>query len=373
MAGHKKRRVPVFRILYVVFLWTLVLFWAAVLNYVQRSLTAYEAAQPERVMEALALKIEEGGGEEAIPVSSGSNRFEDGDLQKNRYLEALSGKEITFEKAPGSYDMQQPVYHLYADGKKIASVTLRETASETVMLILSVQEWETASVEPVLEAEEKGYLIYVPNNCTVMMNQIAADERELTGNKRDIEEFEYAAEYISVPYIVEYRIEGLLDVPEIAIFDCFGQEVEYTIEGDVVEYAGLPTSEMEEELKAFVLKNAENYSDFFSGDLAGGDKSVEPLRYMFPKDSSFLELAENYRRNDLWMYSMHQTPVFANEKVSNYVRYSEDFFSCDVYFEKNMLLTKTGQVRTVVTNDKYYYVKLDGSWVIADMRTVIGE
>ena len=371
MAGHKKRKFPVFLVGYFLFLMALVLLWAYILGYVQKCLVAYEASQPERVMENLVSELEEGKAEELLSFPDARSRFEEADIVKNRYLSYLVGEEISFQKAPGSYDVQNPVYHIYAGDRKIATATLREVSSERLMFILAVQEWEIASLEPVLEMDDKHILIRVPDSCTVEINGMMADEKELTGNEWDMDEFEYAAAYVTVPYIVEYEISGLSEMPEIVVRDRNGREMEYTEENGVIEALVFPSEDIEDELAAYVLKNAKNYSDFFSGDLPGGNNSVEPLRYMFPKDSYFLEQADHYRRFDLWMYSQHQTPTFANEKVTNYVRYTEDFFSCDVYFEKTMLLTKTGEVRTVITNDKYYYVKIDEKWVVVDMRTIL--
>ncbi len=371
MAGYKKRKFPVFLVGYFLFLMALVLMWMYILGYVQKCLVAYEASQPERVMETLVRDLKEGKGEELLSFPSAGSRFEEADIVKNRYLSYVASEEISFEKAPGSYDVQNPVYYIYAGDRKIASAALREVSSEQLMFILAVQEWEVASLEPVLEMEDKHILIRVPDSCSVQINGIMADERELTGNEWDMDELEYAAAYVTVPYIVEYEISGLSEMPEIVVRDRNGQEMECTEQDGTIEALTFPAEQIDDELAAYVIKNAQNYSDFFSGDLPGGNNSVEPLRYMFPKGSYFLEQADHYRRYDLWMYSQHQAPTFANEKVTNYVRYTEDFFSCDVYFEKTMLLTKTGEVRTVVTNDKYYYVKMDDKWVIADMRTVL--
>lgn len=373
MTRNKKRKFPVFLIGYFIFLVALVLFWVYVLGYVRDCLVTYEASQPERVMETFVRELEEGEIEDFISFPVAQNRFEDPDIVKNRYMSYLSGQNISFEKAPGSYDVQKPIYNIYAGDRKMASVALKEVSSEPLMFILAVQEWEIDSVEPVLDTGEKNLLIHVPDSCTVQINGITLDERELTGDEWDVEEYEYAAEYVSVPYIVEYEISDLFETPEVVIRDSYGQEMEYIEEAGFIEVVDFPTGQIEDELADYVLKNAKNYSDFFSGDLAGGRNSVEPLRYMFPKDSYFLEQADHYRRYDLWMYSQHQAPTFANESVTNYVRYSEDFFSCDVYFEKTMVLTKTGEVRTVVTNDKYYYVNVDGKWVVVDMRTILGE
>lgn len=369
----KKKKFPIFWTAYFLFLTALIIFWLFVLRYVNDCLLAYENAQPERVVEALAQDLQDGQAETVLTFSLSENRFQDPDLAKKRYLSYLAGKEITYDKDPGSYDAQNPIYRLYADGRQIATVSLRELSSKPLMLILSMQEWEVVCAEAILETGEKDLLIYAPDNCTVLINGIEADERERNGEEHEIKEFAYAAEYTSVPKLVEYEITGLFEQPEIEIFDSFGEKMEYTQTDNIIEATVFPASEIDGQLAEYVLQNAINYSNFFSRDLPGCQKSVAPLRSMFPEGSEFLELADNYRKHDMWMYSGHATPTFSNERVTDYVRYSEDFFSCNVYFEKKMLLTKTGATRTVVTNDTYYYVRIDGKWVIADMRTILEE
>ena len=74
-----------------------------------------------------------------------------------------------------------------------------------------------------------------------------------------------------------------------------------------------------------------------------------------------------------WMYSDHDAPVFMNESVSHYVRYTEVFFSCEVYFDKKMKLKKTGRDKIDTTHFRLYYGLLDGSWKILDIQTLLDE
>lgn len=130
---------------------------------------------------------------------------------------------------------------------------------------------------------------------------------------------------------------------------------------------------MPNDLKSMVLEQTERYTNFFSVDLPGCKGSVSPIRDMFPKDSYYLDLADTYRREDMWMYSDHNAPVFKNEKVDHYVRYNEEFFSCEVYFDKEMVLKKTGKKKVDTTNFRMYYGLLDGEWKILDMATLLAS
>ena len=63
-----------------------------------------------------------------LSFPSAGSRFEEADIVKNRYLSYVASEEISFEKAPGSYDVQNPVYYIYAGDRKIASAALREVS-----------------------------------------------------------------------------------------------------------------------------------------------------------------------------------------------------------------------------------------------------
>lgn len=373
MTDTRKKKFPLFWLCYGLFFLAMVLFWIYVILYVNRCLVIYQQSQPESVIEELVEQLEKGDATELISFPQTGSRFEDPDLARDRYLDSLNGKTITYKKAADHYNAKEPLYYLYHGDTQIGSVALRETASEPLMFLLTAQEWEITSLEPVLEIGQNAVTIRVPDTFKVTVNGLPVGEQELTGNHWELEQFQYAGEYTQVPVLMEYQIENLLEMPEIEIFDPFGTEVPYTMNDGLIQVSDFPVSQMDARLEAYVLQNAKDYSNFFSRDLEGCRASVDPISHMFPKDSYYLELADNYRKHDMWMYSSHHAPEFANEKVSDYIRYSEDLFSCNVYFEKNMVLVSTGAHRTDITDTTYYYAKIDGDWVIVDMQTIVEE
>ncbi len=371
MNAERKKKVPVFWIGFLVFVLVLVAFWAVVIGYVYRCMAVYEAAQPERLVEAAAEAFRDGSALETMEFPH--TRFESPEAAREAYAALLEGKEITYRKAAGHYDAMAPAYSICAQDTPVATVKLREKSSESLMFILTLQDWEVASVTPELETAE-ACTVVAPDIYTVRINGQDLGEEELTGNRYAIEDFQYAAAYVAVPELVEYQVKGLYAAPRIEVLDRWGQPVELVETGEGQYRAdGFAPGVMDSELEAAVLKNAKDYSNFFSRDLAGCTASIAPIRPLFPEDSYYLELAENYRRHDMWMYSGHYAPTFSNEEVSNYTEYGEDFFSCDVTFDKKMILKKTGQERHDITNTQYYYVNLDGKWVIADMKQILDE
>ncbi|MBQ7954342.1 MAG: hypothetical protein IJ282_01190 [Lachnospiraceae bacterium] len=373
MTEMKKKKTSVFWVCYVLFVLALVSFWLYIFSYVNKCLITYEGAQPEHVVEKIVSDLEAGKAEEIFTFPAVESRFEDPDVAKDLFLDSIKGKEFTFEKDAASYNALAPVYHLYAGDKKVAAVTLTEKSSYPLMFILAVQDWEITSVEPLLETPSQSVTIKVPDTYIVSVNGVPVSDNEKTGNEWSIDYLQYAAEYVTIPKITEYNITGLFHAPKVEITDPFGNEVVYTQTENVIEATEFPLSEMDKELSKYVLQNAITYSNFFSKDLAGCRNSVKPIAYMFPENSYYLELADNYRMHDMWTYSSHQTPEFAKEKVSDYIRYSDDLFSCNVYFEKNMILTRTKELRTDITDTTFYYAKIGDKWLIVDMQTNLEE
>ncbi len=353
----------------------LVLFWGGVIGYVARCMVLYEAAQPQRAAEEAVRQLQAGERLSGADFSSLVSRFEDPEACDQAFYERLEGEELTCRRDEGNYDATAPTFTVSSQEGPVATVALREASSRTLMLFLSASEWEVTSVTPELGAGGEPLRVTIPDCFTLTVNGLEAGEEEVSGPPQDIEAFTYAAEYITPPRLVEYVIDGLFLPPEIRILDNMGREVEYTLGEDntilVDEWA--PSEDMDSGLRNYVLKNAENYSNFFSGDLNGSSASTAPIRYMFPEDSYYLGLAENYRLHDMWMYSLHHPPQFVEERVYDYTRYSDDLFTCVVYLDKKMTLIPGGSERHDIQHTRYYYVRIGYSWLIADMRTVLEE
>lgn len=348
-----------------------ILFWVIFINSViVKDLNIYNESQPTVVMDKLVETIGKGDISSMDFASSGC-RFEDGNIYRDTFAANIQGKAITYQENAKSYDAQAPLYDIYAGSEVIATAKVVAGKSEPLMMILSKTEWTIESVTPIYETGDEGLIIEIPDTFTAYVNGIQVDSRELKETS-DYSEFEYAAAYVTVPAKTKYEITGLMTKPSVKICDANGNEVSYTEEGAKYS-AGYVATQAPSEIADYVLNNAKVYSNFFSGDLANAHNSINGIRYMFPENSDYLTLAENYRLHDMWMYSGHATPVFSNESVTNYIQYSEDFFQVDVYFDKSMVLTRTGDTRVDTTNSTYYYVKVNGSWVIADMISIISE
>ena len=77
---------------------------------------------------------------------------------------------------------------------------------------------------------------------------------------------------------------------------------------------------------------------------------------------------------DITFTSIHtlDNPPFTNESVGNFIRISENCFSVDISFDKNMVLSD-GNCITDSMNDRFYFVKYaeSGTWKLVCMKEIV--
>lgn len=334
---------------------------------VWNTMKKYEAAQPDKYMEKLVDKLETGDISDLQIVNNG-NKFEK-DLDLTEQLkEAVKGKKLTFKNASGSYDSLAPSYDIISGEEKIAKVNLKSVREYKKMAILVLSEWEVNSIEPV-SAGKYNITITAPERYTVSVNGVELGKDEQAGEPVAMDGFKYVAEYVETPKSVTYVVKGLTEYPELTVNGKIVDKENISEKDGLLTYTSdFEPEEISSELSEFVLKNAKDYTNFFSKDLPGSTESTAPIAHLFPTGSYYLETAEIYRQQDMWTYSAHYSPEFRNERVFDYTVYSDDCFSVKVYFDKSMILKLNNQERIVNNNQIYYYVNIDGKWLIADMR-----
>lgn len=335
---------------------------------VWNTMKKYEAAQPERVIESIVDKFEKGDISDLKIIAKGNKFEEDADLS-SQFKELITGKELTYKVSSGSYDSLAPSYDIMSGEEKIAKISLKSVKEYKKMAILVLSEWVVESVEPAVKIGNYNIKITAPDSYPVAINGVELGKDEQTGEPVTMDGFKYVSEYVEAPKAVTYEVNGLMNFPELTVNGKNVSKENITDNKGSLEYtASFETEEISAELYEFVLKNAKDYTNFFSKDLPGSTESTAPIAHLFPAGSYYLETAEIYRQQDMWTYSAHYSPEFRNERVFDYTVYNDNCFSVKVYFDKSMILKLNNQERIVNNNQIYYYVNIDGKWLIADMR-----
>ena len=340
----------------------LVVLIVVLLIYTWNSMKKYEASQSQNVIENLIDKMENGDFSD-INVAF-SSKFESATDAKSLFTEQIKGKELSYKIASTSREVA--TYEIVCDDKTVATVNLKGTNHKETFKILVVCDWEVDTVIANIADGKNSVCVTVPNSYSVYVNDVLLGTEEQKGEAVKAIDVDLVAEYVTIPTLVTYEVKGLLNAPTLKVVDANGNNVDLSAFSDYSNVEiGYTEGEMDAELLAYVSQAAKDYSDFFTKDLPGCATSTKGIEKYFPADSMYIKLAENYRLNDMWMYSAHGGREFRNFVVDDYTVYSDDLFTCTISFTKRVVLTSNKQEKLDDNNQIYYFVKIDGEWLIA--------
>ncbi len=391
----------------------------------------------EQQIELLQNAAKEGELEKALPITGEAGVLLGADNYPESFVECIANSNLTYEQKTGAFGANSTEYTIFADGKPVVDIGLTSTNERTQMIVFSTADWSLASKEAVVferefslptgiflmingervtseEMDENGNNKYnigylgdadieildvfgntekqyrtVRKNFssasfTVPSNfEVTADGKEVSDVCKTITaipEYEYVAKYTEMPSLVEYNIRFIPREdgarPEISIKDNLGEKIEYTY-GEklkVTKQSLLP--EVPEQLmtEANVLDFSRKWSLFMTNDLAGGLGALS--KYLF-RDSYLYSVAYKWSIGiDRTFTSIHTlyNPPFSDEKVTNFVQYSDNCFSCDVRLVKKMRIANGLDVDDELTG-KLFFIKYDDTkdgvdnprWMVADM------
>ena len=224
-----------------------------------------------------------------------------------------------------------------------------------------------------LISTEEGYTVQV-------MGENIPEEAVYT---RDNPAYEALTEYVeSLPQMTLYNVAVLKEDAKVSVVDSTGNET--VLEDSIVEYSFTAQDKFLDDVPEEVSKEidvlalAQKWSLFMSADLTFQEMS----KYLI-KDSYQYEVARKYATGvDIKFISEHTlgNPPFTEESVTNFVWITEDCFSVDISFVKNMILT-SGARRKDPMNDTFYFVKYDDTedgvdnpkWKIVSMKEIVND
>ncbi len=361
-----------------VYLAVLILLMIVFLLYARKTLILYEASQPQYLMDALIATP-------GLTLSMNTtvltfNEFETLEDYQEQLKLLLEDNALQYHFLKESYTDGSLTYGIYAGETPIGTAVLKPVSTITRMIAIPITDWQLAALDAYEARGDYSASITVPDNYTVRINDIPLTNTYIT-ERTPYEELEYSAVYVSVPEQVTYEVSGLKQPAQITVLNADDCELSTSSnvsdtspvissdasDGSVVLCYLPAEKEISAELSSIVLDAVETYSNFFSRDLPGCRESVDPIRGLFPEDSIYLTLADQYRREDMQIFSSHTDTKFINESITEYIPYNDRCFSCRVSFDKSMTLSN-GREMIDTTDNVYYFVLQDGNWLIADIR-----
>ena len=229
------------------------------------------------------------------------------------------------------------------------------------------------------------YVVKIPENFKITINGKDASGY-ITSQVVD-SKYQYCAEHANMPKLVTYEVKSAMKEPQCEIYDNLNQKVEVSFENNKIELldqtplATVPTDVINERE---LLDIAQIWSKFMTDDLTGAQHGFPTMSKYLIKNSYLYKVAYKWATSiDITFTSNHtlKTPPFTDEKITNFVSYGDNVYSCDISFKKHMYLVRTGETVIDEMNSTFYFMLYDGTndgkdnptWVILDIREIISK
>ena len=346
------------------------------LGYVYNSMVLYERNLVDNYIYYLA---ESGKLTEDID----ENLFTKSKYEKNNanildgVAKLLKSDELKIDKNSKLSSDKLFAYDLKIGDKLISTVTLKSKKTYKKMAILTINEWEVDDIVSYFDEGIYAYEIKVPSNYKVSINGVALEDADIL-KESDVEGLDRVTSYVEIEKSKEYKITNLVYEPEIKITDEAGKEVKYNItDNKIVISKEFKKIEKFDDAKEYIKDNfdvmalAKNWSLFLTDDLYGSYHGFNVLTPYLIKDSYMYGMAYNWSHGeDILFVSSHRlkNPVFTNESIKNFTIYNENAFSCEVYLEKNMVVS--GKDKVDKMHDRLYFVYYEGGYKLVDMQSI---
>jgi len=284
-------------------------------------------------------------------------------------------KNITYELNKDSKDVKKPIYDIYYKGKLILTIKVVNKADITKIKFLNYTKWETVSITSHIEEGLYEVKANLPEDYKLYIN--GKEVTESVEKEGDMS-LTLAAYAPNVKKMKSYSINGLIEKPKVEVKDSTGNKVKTTLTDGVIEPQSIyfrTDSNEEAQTKLVegfdILSFAEKYSLFLTDDLQGYYHGFNTLRQYLIEGTEMYKMAYDWSHGiDITFTSRHslKNPAFTEEKLSNFVIYSDSAFSVNVSLKKNMVVK--GEDRIMEMNDKMTFVYYNGGWKLISMESV---
>ena len=392
---EKNKKKPLFWILLGAWAGLLLILGIIAVIYTGSSLKKYDASLAENKIRDMvgefADMVTDGSIVNKIELPKGAGEFESADIYKDVYLKQFEGvTKITYLKNENSHGSSKQIYNIYADDRLVALMTIEGTVKEKKLAgLLSIVDWKISKIEPALSVQTHSYTISVPSDYAVSVNGKTLDKNNLikTVNNEN-PDLELIKQYVEVAAgsTSIFRVQNLVNAPEIKIKDASGADVAFTPDdkGNItVAGASSAASEPEltDEVKNRSLEMIQVWQRFLLAEyISEANRGLARVKPYVIAGSAYDKQAEEYSKNvDITFISDHTVgnPEFSDVVTDQYKVYSDKCYSLHISYKKNMHLTRTGENTTDDIDMIIYYVYYDDTddgtdnphWAMAYMKS----
>ncbi len=357
------------------------------------------------------------------------------------YIDSILNGKLTYSQTQDTFGEGEASFNILSDNKPIVRVDLISKNPRTQMIVFSSADWSLKGMEPIkfnygkdnfalpgifsvklngkelpgtpdedgkvhynindfgsvdvevfdiagnsekqygkIKENYKGVTFRVPSSFKVMADGIEVPKKAgaITHLQTllEVEKFADTITYLDYNICHIPREDG--SVPVIEIYDNLGNKLSYNYGDELCVYDNTPEETLPDlYYDVDVMGIAKKWSLFMTNDLAGG---LLGISRNLVRESYLYDVAYKWSTGiDHTFTSIHslKNPPFINERVCNFIIYSENSFSCDIHFTKRMRIANGKEVDDEFSKS-LYFVKYDQTndgvdnpvWLLADMYTV---
>ncbi len=280
----------------------------------------------------------------------------------SEYL-GFDNEQTAYTLIPKTGSSRQKRYVIARDGFQIAELLLTPTGKKTKR---GFDLWELSDIDIASAAGRYGMEAVVPQGIELTVNGVLLDESYLIDNAVPVEVSGYqdlGPEY--QPICLKYRVEGLLEPPEVEAFpkdssscsleEAASQPEETITHYQVIRYAGqdfIDTAGIKAEFAAKL------YARFITKDAA-----LDALiPYLLKNGPLYKQL---YSFSNAW-YIDHDSYDFQDLVMGNFILYDESHYSCDISFR---YIIRMGSKEYIYPSAyTLYFVYGSGDWLLAALE-----
>lgn len=317
----------------------------------------YEKGMPYNKIAEISKEIKE-NPESLLKDVKVSNDFESNDYAINYIKSLVSGKDITYKEAKENTSAD-PVYELIVDQKVFAKISLKEDGK----IKHGFKNWAIKDVDVADYLPTTADItVLAPDSSEVYVNNVKVSDEYITDKNVSIDILSNVEQYLSnPPKMVKYQIGGLFETPAVSVKDLNGEELE------VVEDSGNYTAgiskdaSLEEEFKQYLL----DVTNAYARNFANLDKSI----FNYVRPGSELYDAINSATTYFYPNSKISGTEFTSREVTDFVKYSDDCFTCHVKYDYTIYFTGYSIDKDVSSVDMtWVFVQKDGLWYLTDTK-----
>ena len=312
--------------------------------------------------------------DKALTVNKYENFKSKKDIIKAIDKSLEDGKNITYKQVEEESTDKKPVYDVYYNGSKVLKIKLANKGQIQKIKLLNYTKWELVDVKSYIEKGLYEVKANLPEDYKLYINSKEVTDKVESQNTS----LALFSQFTDIKKYSDYEITGIIKKPKVVIKDASGKEVKpimkdgsYTVEENYFKTDDNEVAQSKLIEQFDVLSFAEKYSLFLTNDLSGSYHGFSQLRNYVIEGTEMYRVLYNWAHGvDITFTSRHtlKKPTFTNEKLSNFVIYSDKAFSVDVTLEKNMRVL--GEDRVMKMNDRLSFVYYDGGWKLINMESI---